>query len=792
MRTPLRVTGSIGVLVLFCIVGRSDVRAQREHGAIPPGPPGPFALTVSSIMRGPKLVGYAPSGLRWSADSNRLYFEWRQANELKTFTWVVNRDGGSLRKLTDPERRDVPPAAVVWDRAHRRALAVDDGDIVLFDSRNGTRQQITRTTAREARPRWAKQETAITFVRENNLYLMPLTKGNEGLLQLTDVQPRRGDPRESDSQKFIKAEELQLFDHNRTAKERRDLDEAEQKARALPKFELRERQSVTDLQLTPDGKHAFLVVSERGDARRTDVANFITQSGYTEQLVARAKVGDTLDKQILGLMDLDSGKSVPVDAAFAGPSRQVSWSMPLLSGDGKLAVAAVRAVDNTDRWLVEIDRASGKTRVVDAQHDEAWIREQSDSGVDGPGSFGFLPDDKKLWFLSERDGWMHLYVVDASTPGASAQQLTKGRFEVSSVSLSFDDKLFYLTTNEVHPGERHTYTMPVSGGGRTRLTSMPGAHDTEVAPDQETLAFVHSYVNKPPEVYVMANRPGAAARQVTISPTTEWRSVSWVEPQVITYGTRDGQTVYARLYTPEMVGARRDPSRPAVVFVHGAGYLQNAHRYWSTYFREYMFHHLLAARGYVVLDPDYRASAGYGRDWRTAIYQHMGGKDLDDVVDGVSYLAAKEGVDPKRVGVYGGSYGGFITLMALFTSPDTFAAGAALRPVTDWAHYNHPYTANILNEPQTDPEAYRRSSPIYFADGLKSPLLICHGMLDTNVLFQDTVRLVQRLVELRKENWELAAYPVENHGFEEEASWADEYARILKLFDTNLKGLKGN
>ena len=148
-------------------------------------------------------------------------------------------------------------------------------------------------------------------------------------------------------------------------------------------------------------------------------------------------------------------------------------------------------------------------------------------------------------------------------------------------------------------------------------------------------------------------------------------------------------------------------------------------------------------------------------------------------------------VNSKRIGVYGGSYGGFITLMAMFTSPDTFAAGAALRPVTDWAHYNHPYTSNILNEPQKDPDAYRKSSPIYFADGLKGALLICHGMVDTNVFFQDTVRLVQRLIELRKENWSVAIFPVENHGFDEESSWADEYKRVLKLFDDNLKGLHG-
>jgi dipeptidyl aminopeptidase/acylaminoacyl peptidase len=355
------------------------------------------------------------------------------------------------------------------------------------------------------------------------------------------------------------------------------------------------------------------------------------------------------------------------------------------------------------------------------------------------------------------------------------------------VSLSPDKQRFVFVSSEVHPGERHMYEMPIAGGPATRLTTMTGSNIGVVSPDGRMLALIHSSAARPPEVFVMPYAAGAPVQQVTTTPTDEWRSYRWVEPQVITFKARDGAEVYARLFTPEMVGAKRDRSRPGVVFVHGAGYAQNAHKYWASYYREYMFDHLLASRGYVVLDVDYRASAGYGRDWRTAIYRHMGGKDLDDIVDGAAYLVREQRVDPKRIGVYGGSYGGFITLMALFTSPDTFAAGAALRPVTDWAHYNHSYTAAILNQPQDDAEAYKRSSPIQFAEGLKGALLICHGLVDTNVHAQDSIRLAQRLIELRKSNWELALYPVENHGFEEETSWADEYRRILKLFEDNLR-----
>jgi dipeptidyl aminopeptidase/acylaminoacyl peptidase len=274
------------------------------------------------------------------------------------------------------------------------------------------------------------------------------------------------------------------------------------------------------------------------------------------------------------------------------------------------------------------------------------------------------------------------------------------------------------------------------------------------------------------------------AKKITYkAQSAEFKTYAWKDPAVIRFKASDGAWVYARLYKP----ARTGNNKPAVIFVHGAGYLQNAHKWWSSYFREYMFHNLLADEGYTVLDIDYRGSAGYGRDWRTGIYRHMGGKDLTDQVDAAAFLTDSLGVDKNRIGIYGGSYGGFITLMAMFTKPGVFAAGAALRPVTDWANYNHGYTSNILNEPFTDSIAYRKSSPLYYADGLQGHLLMCHGMLDVNVHYQDVVKLTQRLIELKKDNWELASYPMEDHGFVEPSSWTDEYKRIFKLFEQVLK-----
>ncbi|HEX2722397.1 MAG TPA: prolyl oligopeptidase family serine peptidase, partial [Gemmatimonadaceae bacterium] len=347
-----------------------------------------------------------------------------------------------------------------------------------------------------------------------------------------------------------------------------------------------------------------------------------------------------------------------------------------------------------------------------------------------------------------------------------------------------DGKTFYLQTNEPSPAEEQFYRMSVNGGTRERITTRSGRHRVTVSPNGALLADVYSYVNRPPDLFLAANKPGAAMSQLTVSPSAEWLSFPWIAPELVKLPASDGAQLPAHIYRPKDMGAQSNGA--AVIFVHGAGYLHNVGNFWSEYPREYMFNQFLASKGYTVLDVDYRASAGYGRDWRTAIYRYMGGRDLQDQVDASKYLQKEHGIDPERIGIYGGSYGGFITLFALFTQPQHFGAGAALRSVTDWAHYNHGYTSNILNFPQSDTVAYRRSSPIYFAEGLKDPLVILHGMVDTNVLFQDVVRLTQRLIELGKTDWELAVYPVEDHAFVRPSSWADEYRRIFEIFESNL------
>ncbi|HUX83819.1 MAG TPA: prolyl oligopeptidase family serine peptidase, partial [Chitinophagaceae bacterium] len=375
-----------------------------------------------------------------------------------------------------------------------------------------------------------------------------------------------------------------------------------------------------------------------------------------------------------------------------------------------------------------------------------------------------------------------LYSENIRTRGKKA--LTSGKYEVHQPELSRDHRSFFLTTNEVEPGQRQGYRLDLTTGKTTRLTPDAGGYEMTPSPDNRWIALRYSRSNHPWEAYLQEARPGAGEVRITDkSESTLFASYPWRAPELIRFRDKDGQEVYARLFRP----ATQAATRPGAIFIHGAGYLQDALQYWSDeYFREYFFENLLTDEGYTVMDIDYRGSAGYGRDWRTAIYRHMGGKDLDDIVDGAAYMGDSLNVDPARIGIWGGSYGGFLTLMALFTRPGTFVCGAALRSVTDWAHYNQGYTSDILNEPATDSLAYLRSSPIYFAAGLRDHLLMCHGMQDTNVNFQDIVRLTEKLIELGKRHWVLASYPMENHGFADPSSWQDEYHRIHDLFTGDL------
>jgi len=763
-------------------------------------------LTVEKIMRDPKWMGVAPSNINWSDDGKLIYFNWNPENNTGDSLYSISLSNRTPLKVSAAVRRSLPSGFGPYNKSYSKKLYEKGGDLFLLEIPTGKITQITNTLDRESNPSFSADERKVLFVANMNLFSWEIGTGS--FTQLTDFKkgPKRPDAKSSEQEKWLKADQLAYFE---VLKERSDNQKASEKNRKAdqpkrPKEIYLDDKNINNLQLSPDGKFITYVLTKNANAKSTIVPNYVTESGFTEDIPARTKVGAAQNVSELFVYDItkDTVLSVKTDeiaGIFDSPeykkdypakakadtkekkpeARSVSFSGLIWSADGKNNVLVLRSQDNKDRWIVSLDLATRKFKLIDRQHDEAWIGGPGTGGFFGGANVGWLADYKSVWFQSEETGYSHLFVADVTT--GKKQALTSGKYEVQSVELSRDKKFFYLTTNEVHPGEKHFYKLPVTGGKAEKLTTLAGANEVSISPDEKWLAYRYSYSNKPWELYLQEIKAGAKPQQITNSPSAEFKSYNWRDPEVTTFKARDGADVYTRVYKPEK------PNGAAVIFVHGAGYLQNAHKWWSSYFREYMFHNLLVDKGYTVLDMDYRASAGYGRDWRTGIYRFMGGKDLTDNVDGAKWLTEKYNIDPKRIGIYGGSYGGFITLMGMFTTADVFAAGAALRPVTDWAQYNHPYTANILNVPYQDSVAYVKSSPLYHAEGLKGHLLICHGMVDVNVHFQDAVKLSQRLIELGKDNWELAVYPMEDHGFVEPSSWTDEYKRILRLFEENLK-----
>jgi dipeptidyl aminopeptidase/acylaminoacyl peptidase len=746
-----------------------------------------FALTVPNIMRGPELYGRPPGDVRWSADSRWIYFNWLEPGtdwRERPRPFRVRAEAGARpEQVTEAHMDSTGPliAERRYTRDRRQAVVARDGDLYLLDTRRNTARRLTQTVAVERDPHFDATERRIFFIRDDNVFAIELDGG--ALQQLTDI--RSGPEPEEDKEPTgyrarLEAQQRELFEVVRDQLARDSIQEAEREAReaaGLTPLYLKKDERVTSLSVAPGGDALLLETSiSASDARATAVPRWVTESGFTEEIRGRGKVGEDQNGGRVAFLGLPGGTPrwltvVPGDTIR--PPATVStlgWS-----DDGREALLLAVARDWKTSYLHTVSADSGVLNTIDTLRDTAW--------VGGPcfGCGGWLPDGR-VWFVSEADGYAHLYTLGRD--GEGRRQLTSGEYEVISVELSPDRREFWLTTSEVSPFENHFYRVPVNGGATQRMTRDVGRHEVTVSPDNRLMVDVFSRANRPPELFLSRFAAGAEASQLTTSPTADWLSFPWIVPEIVNVPASDGVAVPARIYRPADVGA--EPNGAAVIFVHGAGYLHNVHNWWSSYSREYMFNHLLARKGFVVLDIDYRGSAGYGRDWRTAVYRHMGGRDLQDHVDGARYLQAEFGIDPERVGIYGGSYGGFITLMALFTEPEWFGAGAALRSVTDWAHYNHWYTSRILNVPDTDTLAYRQSSPIFFAEGLEDPLLIAHGMVDVNVHFQDVVRLAQRLIELGKAEWEMAVYPVEDHAFVRPSSWADEYRRILELFERNL------
>lgn len=446
------------------------------------------------------------------------------------------------------------------------------------------------------------------------------------------------------------------------------------------------------------------------------------------------------------------------------------------------------ALDHTDiamkkRRIETYDVLNSKFNVVFRESTDGWIYY---TGMQ------YAPHEDILMFQSERDGWNHLYTVSAG--GNDFRQITDGPYEIHWYRWLNDATIIFASSEE-DPGERHLRKLKIKDGRVEKLTVKDGYRDKfNLSRDKKHIVYERSYFNEPTELYSLEVDGSSLEKRLTYSVPERFSEIDWQTPDYLRIDNEDDTSKLSMtVLKPRKLD--EDSKHPVIVFVHGAGSLQNVYKGWSeNYWREYMFHQFMAHKGYYVIEVDYHHSTGYGREFREKVAGWMGKYETDDIINGLKFLSENyPQVDLGRVGIYGGSYGGFMALYAVSTAPAHFHAAAALRAVTNWKNYyevNPWYTLPRLGTPERDSINYHRSSPLSYVDDLQAPVLILHGLIDNNVPYRDAAQYVQKLIEAGDKTFDFMMYPGESHSFISPAAWYDEYRRIQQFMDKSIGNVK--
>lgn len=458
---------------------------------------------------------------------------------------------------------------------------------------------------------------------------------------------------------------------------------------------------------------------------------------------------------------------------------------------------SLQRVDETyhTREIVVGDATSGAGRVADRDTDPKWFGLTYDGADPIPS-----PDGRWVAFLSDRDGWDHAYIADTTTDREI--QLTHGNFIVSHLAWSPDSRHLAFATNQGGPaGRKQIAVVDVNGGAGTTaiktLTSGAGANTSPIwSPKQDWLLFQHVDPHNSPDFQIVrtSGTATAAAVRITDSMPPAIDRTKFVEPQFVTYKSWDGKPVPAALFVPP--GLDKSRKHPAIVWVHGDIITQNyegwhVRRDYAVY---YSFHQYLLQKGYVVLAPDYRGSTGYSKEWRQGLHRDLGGREYQDVAAGGDYLKTLGFVDGNRMGIWGLSYGGFLTLQAVTMDPTEFACAVDVAGVTDWGDYTRDpgqaWHDARMGTREDNPKQYDQGAPVRRAARVVSPLLILGGTADTNVPFEQTAAMLDQLLKAGKDV-EFMMYPGEFHYFQREHVLRDAWRRVERFFDAHLKTPKG-
>jgi dipeptidyl aminopeptidase/acylaminoacyl peptidase len=695
--------------------------------------------SLDRLFSRPYVWGTWPSQLAWAKHAHVLGFLWNGEGGAFRDLYIYDADQKKLTRLTDLERsKDISNETEAERDVHRKDYAPPRNGIASFDV--------------------AEDGSKAVFSYRGDLYAGSTRAGS--LTRLTKTKAPELDPQFSpDGTKvaFLQNGEIYVLGLNGgTLEQRTDI-----KAPA----------KLDTFRWSPDGKYfSYSIEPQPGRTLPLPI--------YSGRFVAappfpRSVAGDVSAAEqwyVIGATGDDPPRLMDMGRGY--DSRPAQWSH-----DSKYLALASQSADFKSQEIRVVDVSTGKARTVFHQVDDRWV-EVSDIGWDS--------ESKKLWLTSDQSGFKHLYTVGID--GKDLKQITHGDWEIHNDSFSHNpqwigDSIYYSST-QAGTAERQIYRVKAAGGSAPeRLSKEEGLHISWISEDGQARAELRADMRNPFDLYVDGAR-------VTKSPRAEFYQAPWAATRFVTYPSlKDQKPVAARLLLPSSYDPDQPSAipRPAIVYIHGAGYATSVLKQWGSYQElRFVFNNFLAQRGYVVLEMDYRGSTNYGRDWRSGVYLNMGGPDLEDVLGGVEYLRGLKNIDMGRVGIWGWSYGGFMTAMAMFRNPATFQAGAAFSGVYDWANYNADYTGERLTTPTENPEAYRRSSPIDFSSQLRNHLLLVHGIVDDNVLFQDVVQLSEKLIHEGK-SFDEAFYPEENHAYARDESFKDAFKRAADFFDRHLR-----
>ncbi len=762
------------LLVIVFLASSSEAAAQN--------------LTVRDIMADPSIAGMRVEGEKLSPDGTKVVYLWNAEGKMPRDLYLVATSGGPPTVILKVSELPVP------SRTPERENKLDYGVNLRDDFAKARENQLGNFE-------WSPDSKKFVFTHGGDVYVMTLEP--KAVKRYTRTAGPEAGARFLDNDRILYSQGGNSFVLNTTDATLAQLTREANQQNFV---------SVGNVVPNKAGTMIAYVVSDSSKQRQLVVPNFLPE------YVTGGGPRRGWSEQKLYVTSADGSRETPFEIKLPKPEGVANFRRMVWTADGNALIVDRVDKDTKRRQLFYVNSPGGKGEQI------ITITEETDDKWQAQLSVIFEPHPSRpneLFFGSERDGYNHLYLakLEAETlavasapsgnervaegpPGLSRKvtitQLTKGSWQVEWAKWRPDgDRIIYLTT-ESNPAQRDFFDLSVATGQKAGLAfSQAGMRTNPQMNDSgdPMLVFSFSKWNQPDDLEVQracANCGGINfPRNLTNTAPGAFSRRRWSEPKFTEIPSKDGKKIPAKIYLPAGHNPNAKTKYPMVIFVHGAGYLQNVINGWNNYYREFMFNDLLAKRGYVVLDIDYRGSAGYGRDWRTDVYDFLGGKDFDDHIDSIDHMVKNYGVNQSKIGVYGGSYGGFMAAMLVARAPERIAAAAALRPVMDWKNYyaaNPGYTAQRLGFPDKNPEAYKRSSPITYADKLERPLLILHGMVDDNVHVQDSVQYIEKLIRLGKtQHFEAMLYPSENHGFVRPESWADEYERILALFAKHLK-----